>query len=245
MGVSVSQPDVVTWHDLECGGYDADLPLWRELAAAAPAGPVLDVGAGTGRVALDLARGGREVIALDRDPELLAELRRRAGGLPVRCVQGDARELRLDEAVALCVVPMQTIQLLGGREGRASFLAAAARSLMPGARLACAITDRLEPFGDGDGQLPAADQVRRGGTLFVSQPTVLRTRGDRVVLERRRERVASDGGRTGELDVIELDVVPRRGLEREGAGLGLSVEPARRIAATSEHVGSTVVIWHA
>ncbi len=56
-------PDLVRWHDLECGGYAIDLELWRELAAQA-GGPVLDVGAGTGRVALDLARGG---VAVERD----------------------------------------------------------------------------------------------------------------------------------------------------------------------------------
>ena len=37
----------MVWHDVECGGYDADLTLWRELAREA-GGPVLDVGAGTG-----------------------------------------------------------------------------------------------------------------------------------------------------------------------------------------------------
>jgi ubiquinone/menaquinone biosynthesis C-methylase UbiE len=42
------------WHDLECGDYRDDLPSWRSLAATA-GGPVLDVGAGTGRVTLDLA----------------------------------------------------------------------------------------------------------------------------------------------------------------------------------------------
>ena len=56
---------LVVWHDVECGRYAADLPVWRELAAAA-GGPVLDVGAGTGRVALDLARHGARVVALDR-----------------------------------------------------------------------------------------------------------------------------------------------------------------------------------
>ena len=35
----------VLWHDLECGSYAEDLPLWHELAGTAP-GPVLDVGAG-------------------------------------------------------------------------------------------------------------------------------------------------------------------------------------------------------
>ena len=39
----------VIWHDLECGAYAEDLPLWRALAAE-HGDPVLDVGAGTGRV---------------------------------------------------------------------------------------------------------------------------------------------------------------------------------------------------
>ena len=47
----------VIWHDLECGGYAEDLALWRELAMR-HGGPVLDVGAGTGRTAIMLARAG-------------------------------------------------------------------------------------------------------------------------------------------------------------------------------------------
>jgi ubiquinone/menaquinone biosynthesis C-methylase UbiE len=77
------------WHDVECGAYLADLDLWEELAADG-GGRVLDVGAGTGRVALHLARAGHEVTALDRDPQLLRVLEQRAAGLPVRTVVGDA-----------------------------------------------------------------------------------------------------------------------------------------------------------
>jgi precorrin-6B methylase 2 len=69
----------VIWHDLECGAYAEDLPLWRSLAASR-GDPLLDVGAGTGRVALDLAAAGYQVTALDRDPELLDALQRRALG---------------------------------------------------------------------------------------------------------------------------------------------------------------------
>ena len=47
--------EIVMWHDIECGGYAEDFALWRELAAEA-GGPVLDIGAGTGRVSIDLAR---------------------------------------------------------------------------------------------------------------------------------------------------------------------------------------------
>jgi 2-polyprenyl-3-methyl-5-hydroxy-6-metoxy-1,4-benzoquinol methylase len=76
---------VVIWHELECGRYRADLDLWRELAGAAR-GPVLEIGAGCGRVALKLARAGHEVTALDRDAQLLAALRQAAGGLAVQTV---------------------------------------------------------------------------------------------------------------------------------------------------------------
>ena len=34
-----SPEETVIWHDLECGAYGADLPLWLELAAAHPAAP--------------------------------------------------------------------------------------------------------------------------------------------------------------------------------------------------------------
>ena len=54
----------VIWHDVENGSYAADLELWRTLAAEA-SGPILDLGAGTGRVARDLHAAGHEVHALD------------------------------------------------------------------------------------------------------------------------------------------------------------------------------------
>lgn len=122
----------VRWHDLECGGYDVDLPLWRQLAEEA-AGPVLDVGAGTGRVALDLARRGVTVTALDADPLLLGALSARAAkaGLVVETVCADARELALDARFSAIIVPMQTIQLFGGPEARLGFLARVREHLAP------------------------------------------------------------------------------------------------------------------
>ncbi len=66
---------------------------------------------------------GHDVIALDLDAELLAALAERAGGSAVRTGQSDARSLELDErALALVIVPMQTIQLLGGEAGRGELL---------------------------------------------------------------------------------------------------------------------------
>src|SRR5829696_8786771 len=131
---------LVVWHDVECGRYRADLALWRELAAR-ERGPVLDVGAGTGRVTLDLARAGHRVTALDLEPGLLGALRDRAGDLPVVTVDADARAFDLGERFGLVIVPMQTVQLL---DERAGFLAAARRHLSPGGLLAIAITAAME-----------------------------------------------------------------------------------------------------
>ena len=141
------------WHDLECGSYTADLMFWRALAEKV-GGPVLDVGAGTGRTALELARQGHEVVAIDRDDELLAELRERATGLEVTTIVADARAFWLGDTFPLIIVPMQTIQLLGGAEGRAAFLECAVDHLVAGGVLAIAIADDLELF-DVDGTAPA------------------------------------------------------------------------------------------
>ena len=73
----------VIWHDIECGTYAEDLALWRSLAAE-HGDPVLDVGAGTGRVALDLAGAGYRVRALDRDPALIEALQHRLHLSPLK-----------------------------------------------------------------------------------------------------------------------------------------------------------------
>lgn len=212
----------VIWHDVECGGYDADLPLWRELAVS----PVLDVGAGTGRVALDLARRGHEVTALDRDPELLAELDRRAAGR-VRTVCADAEGFALPERFACVLVPMQTIQLLGDRP---AFLRAARAHLRAGGFLAAAIADALEEF---EGPLPVPDVRGR----YVSQPTAVRVRDGVARLERVR-----DDGTTRSTDVVELRELTAEQLEAEGRAAGFVPRPALRVAETPDHVGSTVVV---
>jgi len=159
----------VVWHDVECGAYTVDLPLWGELAANARHG-VLDVGAGTGRVAIPLACNGHKVIALDNDPVLLAELERRADGLGIDTLLADATDFAVPAPVSLIVVPMQTIQLLPDRSG---FFASARRSLTPGGRVAVAIATGLEAF-DGAAALPFPDLGEAGGYRFISQPVAIR-----------------------------------------------------------------------
>jgi SAM-dependent methyltransferase len=237
-------PEVV-WHDVECGAYGEDLPLWRELAAVA-GGPVLDVGAGTGRVALHLARQGHAVVALDRSPALLAALRERAAGLPVETVVADARAFDLgDRRLPLVLVPMQTIQLLGGPEGRAAFLARAAAHLAPGGLLAIAIADALEVFDEEHDVPPLPDMRELDGFLYASRPVAVVETPEGAEIHRVREVVDPGGGRTSEDDVIHLDAVDAAVLHVEAAAHGLRPEAPRRIPQTDDYVGSTVVMLRA
>jgi SAM-dependent methyltransferase len=242
--MSDAREAAVIWHDLECGRYVADLPLWRELAAAAD-GPVLDVGAGAGRVALDLARAGHEVVALDSDPALLAALRRRAAGLAVETALADARSFALGRRVALVIAPMQLVQLLGGPAGRADFLRCAAAHLEPGGLLACALADALEGFDGSEGELPLPDLLERDGWLYASQPVAVRPTPGATVIERIRETVSPAGERSAEGDAIELDRLDAETLEDEGRAAGLELAGRRFVEMTEEHVGSEVVLLRA
>jgi len=232
----------VIWHDLECGAYAADLPVWRALAARY-GDPVLDVGAGTGRIALDLARQGRRVTALDHDPALLAELERRSAPHTLTTVAADAREFELGERFALILMPMQTIQLLGGSDGRRRFLAHARRHLRPGGATAAAITETLERYGPADGlPLPTPDMREIEGVVYSSQPTAVREDDDGFILERLRERITLQGRRTAERDVIRLDRLTAAELECEARAEGLRALGREVIGQTRDHVGSVVVI---
>jgi SAM-dependent methyltransferase len=234
---------VVLWHDLECGGYAEDLPLWRELAAAA-GGPVLDVGAGTGRVALHLAARGHPVVALDREPALVVALRERAAraGAPVEAVCADARDFALGRRFPLVLVPMQTVQLLGGAPGRAAFLRSARAHLAPGGLLAVALADALECFDAEHDQPPLPDMREIDGVVYASRPVAVRDEGAQVALQRVRETVDDDGRHTREDDVIRLDRIDAAGLAAEAAAHGLRAERPREIPATEEYIGSTVAM---
>ena len=236
-------PDAVVWHDVECGSYAADLPLWRELAAAAR-GPVLDVGAGTGRVAIDLAQHGHEVHALDVDPALLDALadRARTRGLQVTTHAADARDFDLGKTrFHLIIAPMQTVQLLGDGPDRARFLRAARRHLALGGLLAVALANVVEGFGEDEVDV-TPDLREVAGVVYASRPTAIRDDGEGFVLERLREKVDTTGRHEVAEDRIRLARVTPERLLAEGAEHGFRAEPTRVVEATEDHVGSEVAM---
>jgi SAM-dependent methyltransferase len=232
----------VTWHDVENGSYDADLPLWRELAAATE-GPILDLGAGTGRVALDLAVHGHEVVALDSDAELLAEIAARAGSAAaLTTVHADARTFALDKRFALVLAPMQLVQILGGHDGRAAMLESVNAHLVTGGVFAAALTDPRDAVPGEAADPPLPDILERDGWVFSSQPLSVHEEHGRVVIERRRQAVSPSGDLEGEDARIELDLVGVDEFETEAQAAGLEPAGRREIGETLDHIGSTVVL---
>jgi SAM-dependent methyltransferase len=229
----------VIWHDVEHGSYDADLPLWRELAAAA-GGPILDLGAGTGRVAVDLAAQGHDVVALDSDADLLAELAERAASL--RSVHADARSFALDARFALILAPMQLVQILGGHEGRVAMLQSVHAHLSPGGLFAAALSDPADAVPEELVSPPLPDIVERDGWVFSSQPLSMYEQDGSVVIERRRQAVSPTGELREEDARIELDVLSLDEFEAEARDAGLRPVARKTIPETLDHIGSTVVL---
>ncbi len=233
--------EAAIWHDLECGSYEADLDCWRTLASD-HRGPILDVGAGTGRISLMLAALGYEVTALDLDRSLLAALSERPNGATVETACADARDFDLQRNFALIIVPMLTVQLFGGSEGRAQFLAAAAGHLLAGGCLALAIADLLDDEeGAAGGAVPEADVCTVGETSYSTRAVALNQREGQIGIERRREVAAADGSVDVQSATDWIDALSPEQLEAEGVAAGLKVEPRRMIPATDEYIGSAVV----
>jgi SAM-dependent methyltransferase len=237
---------VAAWHDVECGSYAADLPLWRELADER-GGPVLDLGCGTGRVALDLAARGHSVVGLDSEPDLTAALaaRARERSLPVEAVTADARSFELRRRFPLALAAMQVVQLLGGAPGRAAFLRTVRGHLAPRGLLAVALADPFPELPPEHALLPLPDQREERGWVLSSSPLAVRAEAGATVIDLVRQSVSPAGELSEELVTIRLDELSPELLEAEAAPAGLRALGHRGVAETYHYVGSTVVLLEA
>ena len=103
------------------------------LVAEAGGGPALELGVGTGRLALPLAARGVEVHGIDASAAMLARLRAKPGSGAIRLTEGDMAALDLPAAPAFSVifVAFNTFFNLGTAAEQASCLARVADLLAP------------------------------------------------------------------------------------------------------------------
>jgi SAM-dependent methyltransferase len=234
-------PDEVIWHDLECGGYTTDLSHLERLAERAGRS-VLELGCGSGRVALHLASRGFEVLGVDRDTALVAALSARASGrrASAKAAVADVRGLDLGLRFDAVIAPMQLIQLLAGAEERRLCLAGIASHLHPAGLAAVALVDPPPPTAGGPPPLP--DLRESEGWVFSSSPTSVHSEDGAIVVRRLRQRVSPEGKLSEEPNEVRLSELSPAQLEEEARSCGL--RPCERIAIppSAEHVGSTIVV---
>ena len=94
---------IARFYDLDLDGFDDDLAMYQGFADAA-AGPILELGCGTGRVTGALAGSGHAVIGVDASPNMLEQARRKHPD--VRFIQADFTELDMHERFDLVIAPL-------------------------------------------------------------------------------------------------------------------------------------------
>jgi SAM-dependent methyltransferase len=124
-------------YDVDLVDDPGDLDLYLALAARA-GGPVLELAAGTGRLAVPLATAGHQVTAVDFDSAMLARLRHRiaaagpATSKRLTVVEADLLELRLETTdFALAFIALNSLFLLATREAQRQAFRTMARHLAP------------------------------------------------------------------------------------------------------------------
>ena len=120
------------WENAQTVGR-RDIAFWRRMAAAVD-GPILELGCGTGRVALPVARQGATVVGIDRSDSMLARARKRVKrarlGSRVQLVRGDIRHLPFpDRSFPLVMAPYGILQSLLAERDLKQTLEAVARVL--------------------------------------------------------------------------------------------------------------------
>ena len=149
------------------------------------------------------------MVALDADASLLEALERRAAGLPVETVVADARSFSLARRFPLVLVPMQTLQLLGGPAGRTAFLRRALDHLAPGGLLAAALADALDCFDEEHDLPPPPDACEVDGVRYASRLLAVDDEDGRAALRRRRE-IIGPRGRYESRELNPARAPPRR-----------------------------------
>jgi ubiquinone/menaquinone biosynthesis C-methylase UbiE len=148
-------------------------------ALAGPGGRALELGVGTGRIAVPLASRGVDVWGIDTSRPMLDVLTAKADQGKVRGVEGDITSIRLDEEFDVVYFPLATISSLTTQKAQLDCVITAARHLRPGGTF---VIEALVPDPTlAPGGLPALTETATDSTLVlkagwhdVAAQTVLR-----------------------------------------------------------------------
>lgn len=163
---------IAGFYALNYAHYTDDFEFYTRLAQdyAGDGGPVLELGAGTGRVSRAIARRGVEVVALEPSPAMRQIGAKHTEGLPVKWVSGDMRDLdalRPRRKYTLVIAPFNAFMHLYTLEDQDAAMAGIAKHLAKGGRLAF---DLYNPAHIGPpGVLQHEGDYEGGVSVFIHQ----------------------------------------------------------------------------
>ena len=124
------------------------------LAGLAGDGAALELGIGTGRIALPLSRRGVEVHGIDLSPSMVAKLREKPGGTDIPVALGDFATTTVDGTFSLAYLVFNTINNLTTQEAQVACFQNVAAHLAPGGSFVIEVGTRprepLSVFALGD-----------------------------------------------------------------------------------------------
>ncbi|MGQ0803779.1 MAG: class I SAM-dependent DNA methyltransferase [Actinomycetota bacterium] len=118
-------------YDRMYGPDDEAVACLTDLAGA---GPVLELGIGTGRLALPLANQGLEVHGIDASQAMVDQLRSKPGGDRIPVAIGDFADVEVDGRFSLVFVAFSTFFALPSKEAQRGCFANVVARLAPGGR---------------------------------------------------------------------------------------------------------------
>jgi len=126
------------YYDLDVAGYEEDISLYDNLGRRHEL-PLLELGVGTGRAAIPLARAGLHVVGIDKSEAMLAVARKKAEAEPKRSsvrthltvVHGDITHFTLEERFGLVFSPLGGFLHLRTQEEQLRALECARQHLAP------------------------------------------------------------------------------------------------------------------
>jgi ubiquinone/menaquinone biosynthesis C-methylase UbiE len=154
-----------------------DVPFWRTVALNA-GGTMLELGAGTGRIAIPLARAGVRVVGIDRSEPMLARARQRVTRAKlqrrVRLVRGDIRFLPFKKPFEMVLAPYGMLQSLLRERDLQATLAAVHRVLKKGGTFGVELVADLPSWQEYEKRISLTGWRRRPGGAHVTLTETVR-----------------------------------------------------------------------
>jgi SAM-dependent methyltransferase len=160
-----------------------EVALLTELAAG---GRVLELGIGTGRIAVPLALSGVDIQGIDTSPAIVAKMREKPGGDAIPVTIGNMTDLPVDGEFSLIFVGFNTLFMLTTQDEQVQCFRSVAAHLAPGG---CFLVHAF---------VPDLSRIERGDDLGVREAGLDRVRLDATKYDRVNQR----------LDTTQLRITP-------------------------------------